>query len=37
MLLLATTEADLKPTQVTWTAVATHLGDITPTAVRYES
>jgi hypothetical protein len=36
MLLLVIVEADFKPTTATWAQVASKLGDITPTAVRYD-
>jgi hypothetical protein len=37
MLLLVIVETDVKPTTAVWTQVASKLGDITPTAVRYDS
>lgn len=36
MLLLVIAEADVKPTTAIWTRVASKLGDITPSAVRYD-
>ena len=36
MLLLVIAEADIKPSASTWTKVASKLGDITPSAVRYD-
>ena len=36
MLLLVIAEADVKPTTAAWAQVASKLGDITPTAVRYD-
>jgi hypothetical protein len=36
MLLLVIAEADIKPSTSTWTKVASKLGDITPSAVRYD-
>jgi hypothetical protein len=36
MLLLVIAEEDVKPSAGTWTKVANKLGDITPSAVRYD-
>lgn len=35
MLMLVIAEADVKPNTAVWTRVASQLGDITPSAVRY--
>jgi len=36
MLMLVIAEADVKPNTAVWTRVASQLGDITPSAVRYD-